>query len=102
MIHDDGVPPEVKKKIIAVISALIPEAKIYIYGSRAQGTFERLSDIDLALDAGQKIEPHGRVSEVKSVLRELSIIYMVDVVDINNISDDFRNDILGDLLPWKN
>lgn len=97
----DGVKPEVKNKIIAVVSALIPEAKIYLYGSRARGTYQPSSDIDLALDAGHRIEPYGRIGELKSVLSELSIIYSVDVIDLHSVSEGMRKSVDEDKVLWK-
>lgn len=98
---NDGVASEAKEKIIAVVSALVPEAKIYLYGSRARGTYKSWSDIDLALDAGHPIEPRGRIAELRDVLRELSIIYRVDVVDFNNISGVFKEEVTFDRVLWK-
>ena len=45
-----------QKKIVAIISALIPQAKIYLFGSRARGTNSEWADIDIALDAGKLLE----------------------------------------------
>lgn len=33
-----------------------PNAKIYLFGSRARGTHKVTSDIDIALDAGRKLD----------------------------------------------
>ncbi len=50
-----GITELLKDKVVAVISALVPHAKIYLFGSRARGTAGERSDIDLALDAGEKL-----------------------------------------------
>lgn len=90
----------VKQKIIAIITALMPDAKIYLFGSRARGKARDSSDIDLALDTGSKI-PFYEVAEIKNVIEGLSIPYLVDVVDLNNISDEMRFIILKEGVLWK-
>ena len=98
---NDGVKLEDKKKIIAVVAALFPEAKIYLYGSRARGTYKESSDIDLALDAGHRIEPHARIGELRALLGQLTTGYSVDVIDINRVSEDMREEVDKDKVLWK-
>ena len=93
---DEGI----KQKIIRVISALIPDARIYLFGSRARGTNAEYADIDLALDAGKQL-PIRDVDEVKSMFRESNIMYTIDVVDIYQVSDLMREQILKDKIIWK-
>ena len=89
-----------KQKIIAVISALIPEARIYLFGSRARGTNAQYADIDIALDAGKELLLID-VDEVKSMLNESNIKYKIDVVDIYQVSDLMRKEILREKVIWK-
>jgi len=89
-----------KKKIIAIISALIPDAKIYLFGSRARGTNSNYSDIDLALDTGYKIS-NVDLDELKTIFKVSYIMYEVDLLDMNNIDDLIKNQILKDRILWK-
>jgi predicted nucleotidyltransferase len=91
---------KIKQKIIAVISALIPDAKIYLFGSRARGTNADRADIDIALDAGTQL-PISDVDEVKSMLRESNIMYKIDVVDLYQVSDLMKQEILRERVIWK-
>lgn len=95
-----GVSESLKDKVIAVISALIPEAKIYLFGSRARGTASERSDIDLALDAGEKLD-YKDVGEINSVMEVLSTPYTIQVVDFNGISAEMREAIIRDKIIWK-
>lgn len=89
-----------KNKIIAIISVLIPNAKIYLFGSRARGTNAQYADIDIALDAGKKLS-NIDVDEVKSMLNESNIIYKIDVVDIHQVNDLMKQQILEERIIWK-
>lgn len=91
---------KIKQKIIGVISVLIPDAKIYLFGSRARGTNTEWSDIDIALDAGQSL-PVRDVDEVKSMFKESNIMYRIDVVDFNQLNDLMRAEILRERVVWK-
>lgn len=46
---------EQKEKISALLAALFPGIKIYLFGSYARGTQQETSDIDIAIDAGRKL-----------------------------------------------
>lgn len=88
-----------KQKIINLLKALFPQVKIYLYGSRARGTNRPRSDIDLAIDTGQK-SPRLDVEEAKSVLEGTFIPYKIDLVDLNGVSEEFRNLILQEGVVW--
>lgn len=95
-----GIDENSKRKIIAVISALIPEATIYLFGSRARGTQSQWSDIDIALDAGEKLSRYD-IGEIKSMFEASSMPYRVDIVDFHTVSDDMQKSILDEGIIWK-
>lgn len=94
-----GIEEKIKKKIISIIKAVIPNTKIILYGSRARGDYNKHSDIDLALDNGQKIERID-VGEVSDLLQASHIPYKIDVVDLHNISETMRAIIIKEGIPW--
>lgn len=89
-----------KNKIIALINALFPDAKIYLFGSRARGTNAQYADIDLALDTGHPISLVD-IDEIKNILRESNIMYMVDVVDFTQADERLKKEIVRDRKIWK-
>lgn len=95
------IPPAVQQKLVAILSALFPEAKIYLYGSFATGKARPYSDIDIALDAGTRMDQR-RLSEARSMLQESSIPYSIDLVDVHAISPDMRQFISQEWIVWKN
>lgn len=90
----------IKQKIVGIISVLIPDAHIYLFGSRARGTNAEHADIDIALDAGKPLRRRD-VDEVKSMLNESNIMYLIDVVDLYQVNDLMRQEILREKIIWK-
>lgn len=83
---------EFKENLIKIIKNRLPNCRIYLYGSRARGDHSMGSDVDLALDAGQKIEPLTMIF-IKEDIENSTIPYFVDVVDVHTISADFKQEI---------
>ena len=90
---------EDQNKIIALISALIPRAKIYLFGSRARKTNTARSDVDIAIDAG-KLLPRTTIDEAHSVLQASNLMYRVDVVDLHQLDEEMRNAIMKEAIVW--
>jgi len=95
-----NIDEKTKKKIISLISALFPNTKIYLFGSRARGNHAQWSDIDIALDAGKRI-PSEDVGEIISVLEGTNLPYKIEVVDIHHVSDEMKESILEEGILWK-
>jgi predicted nucleotidyltransferase len=91
---------KIKQKIVAVISALMPQVNIYLFGSRARGTHAQWADIDIALDGGKEL-PRADVDEIKSMFKESNILYRIDVVDFHSVTPLMQQQILQDRIIWK-
>lgn len=94
-----GIDKEVKYKIIGVLRVLFPEAKIYLYGSRARGDFKDVSDIDLAIDNGIG-KPRLKLGEARSLLYGLRAPYKIDLVDLNYVPEKMHQIILKEGILW--
>lgn len=92
----DNIP---KEKIIKVIEIFFPDAKIYLFGSRATGNFDERSDVDIAIDAGQPMPMHIR-GQINSMIDALSIPQNVDIVDFHRAPQSLKDNILKGIL-WK-
>ncbi len=89
-----------KNKILSFIKAFLPNANIYLFGSRARGTHHETSDIDIAID-DKKIIDNNIIIQLKNGIDTLNIPYTVDVVDINNVSEILKKQIERDKVLWK-
>ena len=91
---------ETKNKIVALLSALFPTSKIYLYGSRARGDNTQTSDYDIAIDSGKEIS-RFKIAEAKSILEATNIPCTVDVVDFHSIPEEMKHNIEREKVVWK-
>ena len=72
------------------------EAKFYIFGSRARGKYREYSDVDIAIDSPNFAK--SIKSKLELELENSTFPYEVDIVDLNNIKENFKNLIQDDLV----
>jgi len=78
-----------------------PEARVWVFGSRANGRNHPRSDIDLAIEVGdgEKL-PDAVLDALKRGFDASDLPQRVDVVDIARLKDDaFKRNLLRDRLP---
>lgn len=100
MAAHEVVDPEYKRKLIGILSVLFPKAKIYLFGSRARGSAQPFSDIDIALDEGQKIDLL-RLGEARAMFAESNIFCPVDIVDLRDLDAPMVEQIYKEGILWK-
>lgn len=86
----------------AIVTAILrshlpPEARAWVFGSRATGTARRYSDLDLALEASEPLDADvlGRIADA---LCESDLPYKVDLLDLRVIDPSFRTRIARDFI----
>lgn len=94
------MPETYKQQSIKAIEYHYPHAKIYLFGSWATGKNKEYSDIDLAIDVGEKIDI-TEMGRMQTTIEKLPIANKVDLVDLNRIDADFKNRISQEMIPWK-
>ena len=72
-----------------------PDLTVWAFGSRVKKTASRYSDLDIALIGNRKIDA-GFLAELKEELSLSDLPFQIDLVDWNDINDNFRNIILQD------
>ncbi|MBM4426802.1 MAG: nucleotidyltransferase domain-containing protein [Chloroflexi bacterium] len=76
------------------------EAQVYLFGSHATGKASLYSDIDVAILPLQKL-PDVLVSEIREELEESDILRTVDVINLENVDDEFRQRVVKEGVLWK-
>ena len=94
------IDSEAKNKLVGILSVLFPDAKIYLFGSRARGTATEFSDIDIALDEGKTID-RLRIGEAVAMLNESNIPYKIEIVDMHELPEAMVQQIKKDGILWK-
>jgi uncharacterized protein len=90
-----------QQQLISIIKKYVPKCTIYLFGSRARNQEKQGSDIDLAVDAGNKI-PREHILKILVEIEDTTIPMSIDLVDINDVSDDFKKQILSKGIIWNN
>ncbi len=90
---------EYKKELLSIIHKHLPSCKVYLFGSRARKTHREGADVDLAIDAGKKVDLNT-ILNIKSDIEETTIPLFVDIVDINSASKIFKEEIMKDGIAW--
>ena len=73
-----------------------PDAKFYIFGSRAKGKYREYSDVDIAIDCPDLTS--NIKSKIELEFENSTFPYEVDIVDLNNIKETFKVLIQNDLV----
>lgn len=95
-----GLECRYKELLVKIIATYFPDCRIWLFGSRARKTNKSGADIDIAIDAG-RILTMSEMFTIKEAIEESDIPVFVDLVDINDVSDDFLNQIKTEWIEWK-
>ena len=79
-----GLPEKTINQLLEYFQSKPFIEKVYIYGSRAKGTYQNGSDIDLAIWT----DDHENFLRIWGELDDLSTPYMFDVTDYKLLTND--------------
>ena len=75
-------------------------AKVYLFGSRANKTHNRFSDIDIAVEAINPI-PLAQLAALREFFEESHLLCKVDLIDLNSVDNQLRDKVLTEGVLWK-
>lgn len=79
---DFGLPQRTIDELLAYFNAKPFIQKVYIFGSRAKGTYHNGSDIDFAI----LTDDHKNSHRISAELDDLPTPYKFDVIDYKNLT----------------
>lgn len=88
----DQIPfGEIKKYLLPIAHKHLDLSKyrLLVFGSRAAGTAQPTSDIDIGIQ-GPKPVPRHLLARLREDIKEAPILYKIDVVDLATTSESFR------------
>lgn len=80
---NEGLSERDKNTIFKILSRYPEVTEVYLFGSRAKGTFQKGSDIDLAVM--NKGIGNDTIKHLLANFQESSLPYFVDIVDYHSI-----------------
>lgn len=87
--------PEWLEVVRQLLAAHLPDAEVWAYGSRVQGTAHEGSDLDLVVRNPTDLsKPQPDLSPLKEALRESRLPILVDILDWALIPESFQNEIM--------
>ena len=78
------------------IASYLKDYKLYIFGSRTKNKAKEYSDIDLAIDSTE-LTPKIK-SKIEAFFEDSTLPYEVDIIDLNNVTESFKQLIKEDLI----
>jgi len=81
---------KLKKEILEILGKYLDlsKYKVFFFGSRVSGSGDSRSDIDIGIESPE-IPAYVKL-EIEEELENLPILYKIDFVDFNNVSDKFK------------
>ncbi len=84
-----SISPEQLEIVRSILARVVPQADVWVFGSRTRASSKEYSDLDLALKTPEalSIDLHAELSEA---FCESDLPWKVDIVDVNRVSEAFR------------
>lgn len=96
------ITSEHKKIVQHILKKNLPShAHVFIFGSRVTKAKKKFSDLDLAIDATDSLSI-STLASLEHDFSESDLPYKVDIVDLNNLDDNFLNQIKADMVLFWN
>lgn len=86
-----SLKPEHRKMLIDIFDKYCPNAEIWAYGSRLNGDAHSGSDLDLVVKSFNSDDVY--LSELKTLLSESNIPFMVDIHEYDYLPKSFQKEI---------
>lgn len=91
------ISPEEAVIVLAILQAHVPDRPVWAFGSRTNGKARRRSDLDLAVGGDEPLSLRTR-SQLAEDFDQSDLPYRVDVVDLADITPEFRQRIERDFI----
>ena len=89
---------EAKRIVTSMLASY--STKVYLFGSRANGTMGRYSDIDIAVLPDEQL-PIGLLSSIREALEQSNILYKVELLDLSDVSSEFKSRVISEGCLWR-
>ena len=77
------------EEIQRILAVKVPDCEVRVFGSRVKGKAHKFSKLNLALVGKEKLD-WRKIELLKDVFSATDIPIIIDVIDFNAISDEFK------------
>ena len=96
-------PVDIRPDHLEIVQDILREhlpvgVKVWVFGSRANWTTKDSSDLDIALEGENKLS-HKLLGALKDAFEDSALPYTVDVVDLNTVSNVFKQIVESQRVP---
>lgn len=103
MLKGIDVRPDHLERLKTLLRSHVPKAEVWAYGSRVSGGGHDSSDLDIVLRSPDNPEtPQKNFGEIREILSESDIPFLVDILDWARISESFRREISKEYVVIQN
>ncbi|MBI2470577.1 MAG: nucleotidyltransferase domain-containing protein [Planctomycetes bacterium] len=95
-----------KKEYLSAVKEVVitflkdEKVKIILFGSRARGDNNKCSDVDIGIIPIGKFNDE-RIILLKQKIENLNIPYKVELVNLSEVSIEFKREAMKDAVVWK-
>ena len=93
------LPDAHKQQVLEIIRRRLPDATVWVYGSRAKGRARRYSDLDLMLDDRGRAIPWSVLGNLDEDFDESDLPIIVELHDMAATDANFLERVRNDFLP---
>ena len=93
------LPAEHRAQVLGIIRQRLPDARVWVYGSRARGGARRYSDLDLMLDDGGQPISASVMGSLDEDFDESDLPIIVELHDLAQTDARFLERVRRDFLP---
>ena len=76
-------------------------ARVYIFGSRARGDGHPASDIDVGVEFVSDEKSGIKIALLREKFENSNIPQKVDVVNLSEVSEEFKKEVMKEAVLWK-
>lgn len=82
---------KLKREILEIVGRYLDlkECKVFFFGSRVKNSPPETTDIDVGIE-GPKPVPLEIMASIREEISNLPTLYHIDVVDFQNVDEDFQ------------
>ena len=85
---------EIVRRVEAIVHRVTgdPAFRVRLFGSWASGNPRPHSDIDIAIDGPNPVDP-AHMADIRDAVERLPTLFTIDLVDLATVSDAFRRSV---------